>query len=134
MIRVGITGSKHYINQIKIGEFIKKLKSTFGPTVTIVSGGYGDVDSAVKEYALEFGLGYSEYNPSFTGYNEYSALHQSYYGKNEHISHLPNRYSHMYNEVDKMLLFISPDSSVDADLKHLIKRLKKGEISWKIIM
>ena len=61
---------------------IHELKIKFGPHLEIVSSGSKNgADKYAKKYALELDCNYIEFNPAHTPRNLYSALHDSYYGK-----------------------------------------------------
>lgn len=107
MYRVGIICSEDYYREKPIQEFIVKLKKEFGTTATVLGAGNSKGgDSYVKKYALHNGLTYKEYNPSFTGQNMYSALEESYYGKNFHPTHFQHRYQMLINNSDVVVFFV----------------------------
>lgn len=105
MYRIAIIGGTDNDSTTKVKEFLFKVKKAFGETATIFSGGNPTgIEYAVKKYALEFGLTYKEFNPSFTGHNVYSFLPAEYFGKGRHPSHYPHRYQEMLIRTDKLLI------------------------------
>ena len=89
MSRIAVIGNTDWQNKRKIQETLQMLKRKFGDTLIVVgAGGNEGANSMVRKYTLEFGLQYEEYNPSFSGYNMYSAMPESYYGKPYHFSQL----------------------------------------------
>lgn len=129
MFRIAIIGSSTCFKTKEVKEFLFKVKSTFGKTATILSGGNSEgIEREVKKFAIEFELPYLEYNPSFTGKNLYSALSDEYYTKGFHPSHFSHRYECMLSKVDKLIIGDSPDSK-DAKLYQSIgKKAEKKKI------
>jgi|TARA_Y100000034_G_scaffold48743_1_gene60289 predicted Rossmann fold nucleotide-binding protein DprA/Smf involved in DNA uptake len=82
MKKVGIVGSRRYLNKKKIKEFVFKLMEKFGDDVEIVSGGckYG-ADKYAKKFALEFDMKYVEFPPLHESYNQHCILERDDYGK-----------------------------------------------------
>jgi hypothetical protein len=134
MYKIAIIGSKDYVKESNVANFIKKIKNQFGPTATILSGGNdAGAETWVKKYSLELGFKFKEYNPSFTGYRMYSALKESYYGKGFHKSHFYDRYKRMIQEADKLVIFTDSNSKLHPDLEYAITEAKKKNISHVII-
>jgi hypothetical protein len=132
MYKIAITGDPDYIKKSTIGKFVKKIKDQFGTTATILSGGTEQgPDAWIKEYSFDFKLQYKEYNPSYTGYNKYSALDESYYGKKFHPSHLYDRYRRMLFESDRLVIFTS--KKLTKELDYLIKNAEKKNIPYIIV-
>lgn len=106
MYRIAIIGPESCVDKTKkVQEFLFKVKTTFGNTATIISGGnLSGIEKDVKKYAIQFELPYLEYNPSFTGRNQFSAMHDSYYGKNFHSSHYRHRYDEMLKRIDRLVI------------------------------
>ena len=76
---------------------------------------------------MEFGINYSEYNPSFSGYNLYSAMPESYYGKSYHFSQLHHRMKLIAEKCDYMMI-LTQDTTLDPVLKTAytnVNKLKK---------
>lgn len=131
MYKIGISGNPDYVKKSSVGAFIKKVKDQFGPTATILSGGTDrGPESWAKEFSIDFNLQYKEFNPSFTGHNQYSALYESYYGKKFHPSHLYDRYQRMILECDRVVIFAT---SLTKELEFLIKKTKKRNIPYIIV-
>ncbi len=92
MNRVAVVGNTNWQNKRKVQETLQMLKRKFAEELIVVgAGGNEGANSMVRKYALEFGIDYEEYNPSFSGYNMYSAMPESYYGKPYHFSQLHHR-------------------------------------------
>jgi len=131
MYKIAIVGNSDYVKKSKVGNFIKKIKDQFGPTATILSGGTElGPESWVKEFSIDFNLKYKEFNPSFTGHNQYSALNESYYGKKFHPSHFYDRYQRMLFECDRLVIFAN---SLTKELEYLIQKSKKRNIPYIIV-
>ena len=65
-MRVAVIGNKEWQNKRKVQDVLQNLKKQFGSDVTIVgAGGSEGANYMVRKFALEFGIPYSEYNPSY---------------------------------------------------------------------
>ena len=105
MTRIAVIGNTNGQNRRKIQETLQMLKKKFDDNLVIVgAGGNEGANSMVRKYALEFGLQYEEYNPSFSGYNVYSAMPESYYGKPYHFSQLHHRMKLIAERCDYMMI------------------------------
>lgn len=134
MYNIAICGSNDYVSESKVALLIKSIYKKFGQGVNILSGGgENGAEKWVKEYAFEFGLNYIEYNPSFTGHNEYSALPNEYFGKKMHVSHFFDRYLKMLQNTDKLFIFISSNSTIEPELQYLYKKAKERRIKTILI-
>ncbi len=92
MTKVAVIGNTNWQNKRKVQETLRMLKTKFPDNLVILgAGGAEGANSYVRKYALEFGMDYSEFNPSFSGYNLYSAMPEAYYGKKYHFSQLHHR-------------------------------------------
>lgn len=132
MIKIGIIGSTNVFKKTDIKELLYKIKETFGPLAIIYSGGnLQGVELDVKECALNFGMVYREFNPSFSGKNEYSCMGGGYYGKPYHFSHFYDRYKHLVWEVDK--LFVYTDAHNKKFHNDIIKKATKKGIGVAVI-
>ena len=75
MKRVAVIGNTNWQNKRKVQETLRNLKQRFGDDVVVLGGGGAEgANSMVRKFALEFGMQYEEYNPSFSGYNVHSAM------------------------------------------------------------
>jgi hypothetical protein len=128
MTRIAIIGNTGWQNRRKVQETLQKLKSQFNDDLIIVgAGGNEGANSMVRKYTLEFGLRYEEYNPSFSGYNMYSAMPESYYGKPYHFSQLHHRMKLIAERCDYMMIMTNEDT-LDPVLKtayNNVNKLKK---------
>lgn len=117
MYNIGIIGSNNYFKQDKVLALFEKIKFTFGKTATILSGGNEKgIERDVKKLALDLGMKYKEYNPSWSGYNLYSQCEEKYYGKKFHCSHAYDRYKQLVNNCDYLFIFIDKSNELQ-DMK-----------------
>jgi len=125
MKRIAIIGNTDWQNKRKIQETLQLVKRKFGDDVIVVgAGGNEGANSMVRKYALEFGLTYEEYNPSFSGHNMYSAMPESYYGKPYHFSQLHHRMQLIAERCDYMMI-LSNQMQLDPVLQTAWTRTKK---------
>jgi len=78
----------------------------------------------IRKYALEFGMNYKEYNPSYSGYNLYSAMPKTYYGKSYHFSQLHHRMKLIAQNCDYMIIMTN-ESTLDPFLKTAYSNINK---------
>jgi hypothetical protein len=125
MIKVAVVGNKEWQNRRKIQEVLRNLKDKFGSDILVVgAGGSEGANHMVKKYSLEFGMKYQEYNPSYTGYNLYSALPESYYGKRYHFSQLLHRMRLLAENCDYMIM-LNNQSNMNPQLQTAYNKIKK---------
>ena len=131
MTRIALIGSTGWQNRRKVQETLQKLKSQFNDDlnelIIVGAGGNEGANSMIRKYSLEFGLRYEEYNPSFSGYNMYSAMPESYYGKPYHFSQLHHRMKLIAERCDYMMIMTNEDA-LDPVLKtayNNVNKLKK---------
>ena len=128
MKRVAVIGNTDWQNKRKIQETLQMLKRKFGDDLILVgAGGSEGANNMVRKYALEFGIQYEEYNPSFSGHNMYSAMPESYYGKSYHFSQLHHRMKLIAERCDYMMIMTNEDA-LDPVLKtayNNVNKLKK---------
>jgi hypothetical protein len=67
---------------------------------------------------------FEEYNPSFSGYNLYSAMPESYYGKKYHFSQLHHRMKLIAEHCDYMMI-MSNDTQLAPVLKTAYTNIHK---------
>lgn len=135
--KIGIIGTKSYSNSLKINTLFNTIKRNFGNFAIIQSGGNTTgVEWMAKKLALELNMTYKEYNPSYTGWNMYSALDQEYYGKKFHTSHLVDRYKKLIYNTDHLFIFIEGGKTDQFDLNHIIKLLQasKFKCNYRIVV
>ena len=120
MTRIAIIGNTGWQNKRKVQDTLQKLKSQFSDDlndlIIVGAGGNEGANSMVRKYALEFGINYQEFNPSFSGYNLYSAMPESYYGKSYHFSQLHHRMKLIAEQCDYMMI-LTNESQLDPVLK-----------------
>jgi len=131
MTRIAIIGNTGWQNKRRVQDTLQKLKSQFSDDlndlIIVGAGGNEGANSMVRKYTLEFGLRYEEYNPSFSGYNMYSAMPESYYGKTYHFSQLHHRMKLIAERCDYMMIMTNEDA-LDPVLKtayNNVNKLKK---------
>lgn len=128
MKRIAIIGNTDWQNRRKVQETLQSLKQQFQDDVSIIgAGGNEGANSMIRKYALEFGMNYEEYNPSFSGRNIYSAMPDSYYGKPYHFSQLHHRMKLIAERCDYMMIMTNEDA-LDPVLKtayNNVNKLKK---------
>lgn len=131
MIKVAVIGNTNWQNKRKIQETLRMLKLKFPDGVTVVgAGGAEGANSFIRKYAIEFAMDYKEFNPSFSGYNLYSAMPESYYGKPYHFSQLHHRMKLLAQSCDYMMI-LTNEVTLDPVLKtayNNITKLKKPVI------
>ena len=131
MTKVAVIGNTGWQNRRKVQETLQKLKSKFNDDLDdlliVGAGGNEGANSMIRKYALEFGLQYKEYNPSFSGYNMYSAMPESYYGKSYHFSQLHHRMKLIAEQCNYMMI-LTNEEALDPVLKTAytnVNKLKK---------
>ena len=116
MTKVAVIGNKNWQNRRKVQEILQGLKSKFDEVIIVGAGGNEGANSMIRKYALEFGMNYIEYNPSYSGYNLYSAMPKTYYGKSYHFSQLHHRMKLIAQNCD-YLIIMTNDSTMDPFFK-----------------
>jgi UDP-glucose 6-dehydrogenase len=128
MKQVAVLGNTNWQNRRKIQKTLTELKHRFANEVTVLgAGGKEGANSMIRKYTLEFGLNYKEYNPSFSGYNLYSAMPKTYYGKQYHFSQLHHRMKLLAQNCDYMIIMTN-EEKLDPVLKtayNNVNKLKK---------
>lgn len=105
-MKIGIISSKNYQNDKVIYDLFYFIKTKVGNKNCVIVGAANDgTDSLIKELAISNQFQYVEFNPSYTGKNEYSYEKNTYYDKNYHISHLYDRYNKLFRYCDKLIIF-----------------------------
>jgi len=125
MVKIAIIGNTGWQNKRKVQQTLTDLKKKFSNELMIIgAGGNEGANSMVRKYALEFGIEYKEYNPSFSGYNLYSAMPESYYGKRYHFSQLHHRMKLIAEQCDYMMIMTN-DTTLGPVLKTAFNNSKK---------
>jgi len=125
MTKVAVIGNTGWQNRRKIQQTLQELKQRFADDLIIIgAGGTEGANSMVRKYALEFAIQYKEYNPSFSGYNLYSAMPESYYGKAYHFSQLHHRMKLIAEQCDYMMILTNEDA-LDPVLKTAYTNVNK---------
>ena len=126
-MKVAIIGNTGWQNKRKVRDVLFELKQRFGSDLTVLgAGGNEGANFMVRKYALEFEMHYQEYNPSFSGYNLYSALPESYYGKKYHFSQLHHRMKMLSQNCD-YLMILTNETKLDPVLKTAYNTANKSE-------
>ena len=123
-MRVAIVGNNEWQNRRKLQEVLQKLKLLYDDVIIIGAGGKEGANFMVRKYALEFGMPYEEYNPSYSGHNLYSALPESYYGKNYHFSQLLHRMRLLAENCDYMII-MNNENTLNPQLKTAYNKIQK---------
>jgi predicted Rossmann-fold nucleotide-binding protein len=124
MTKVAVIGNKNWQNRRKVQEILQGLKSKFDEVIIVGAGGNDGANSMIRKYALEFGMNYIEYNPSYSGYNLYSAMPKTYYGKSYHFSQLHHRMKLIAQNCDYMIIMTN-ESTMDPFLKTAYSNINK---------
>jgi predicted Rossmann fold nucleotide-binding protein DprA/Smf involved in DNA uptake len=120
-IRVAIVGSRQYLNNRKIKDFIYRLKEKYGEEVEIVSGGQPlGADGIAKHIALEFGMNYIEFPPAHYKHNIHCKLSAEYYGKKYYVSNFFKRNKQIAEYSDIVVAFI-PDGIESRGTMNTVK-------------
>ena len=126
-MKIAVIGNTGWQNKRKVRDVLFELKQRFGPEVVIIgAGGNEGANYMVRKFALEFEMKYQEYNPSFSGYNMYSALPDSYYGKKYHFSQLHHRMKMLAESCD-YLMILTNETKLDPVLKTAYNTANKSE-------
>jgi len=125
MTKVAVIGNTGWQNRRKVQQTLQELKQRFGTELIVIgAGGNEGANSMVRKYALEFGMNYQEFNPSFSGYNLYSAMPESYYGKPYHFSQLHHRMKLIAEHCNYMMIMTN-ETTLDPVLKTAWNNVKK---------
>lgn len=123
-MKVAVIGNKDWQNKRKVQETLRELKTKFDEVQVIGAGGSEGANNMVRKYALEFGMNYKEYNPSYSGYNLYSAMPKTYYGKSYHFSQLHHRMKLIAENCDYMIIMTN-ENKMDPVLKTAYSNINK---------
>jgi hypothetical protein len=127
LVKVAVIGNTGWQNRRKVQQTLQELKKRFSDALVILgAGGVEGANSMVRKYAIEFEIQYEEYNPSFSGYNLYSAMPESYYGKPYHFSQLHHRMKLLAERCNYMMIMTNEDA-LDPVLKTAYNNVKKLE-------
>jgi hypothetical protein len=130
-MKIAIIGSRDWQSRRKVQDVLSRLKQLDEPVTILGQGGTEGAAAMVKKYALEFGMNYSEFNPSYTGRNLYSAMPEAYYGKKYHFSQLLHRMTLITDACDKMIVLSA--GKLDPQLDTAVKRARKKNKSVVIL-
>lgn len=126
-MKIAVIGNTGWQNKRKVRDILFELKQRYGTDVIIIgAGGNEGANYMVRKFALEFEMKYQEYNPSFSGYNMYSALPDSYYGKKYHFSQLHHRMKMLAESCD-YLMILTNETKLDPVLKTAYNTANKSE-------
>ena len=124
-MRIGVIGNKEWQNKRKIQQVLTDLKQRFSNNLIVIGGGGNEgANFMIRKFALEFGIQYEEYNASYTGHNLYSALPESYYGKNYHFSQLLHRMRLLAENCD-YLVIMNNQKDLNPQLKTAYNKINK---------
>ena len=125
-MKVAVIGNKNWQNKRKVQQTLRELKTKFSDVTIIGAGGSEGANHMVRKYALEFGIDYSEYNPSYSGFNLYSAMPLTYYGKSYHFSQLHHRMKLIAENCDYMII-LTNEETLDPFLKTAYNTINKRD-------
>ena len=124
-MRIAVIGNKEWQNKRKVKQILSELKQKFTNDLVIVSGGGTEgANYMIRKFALEFGITYQEYNPSYTGRNLYSMLPESYYGKKYHFSQLLHRMRILAENCDYMII-LNNQNEMNPQLQTAYNKINK---------
>ena len=123
-MKIAIIGNKEWQNKRKVQEILTKLRSDYDNPIIVGAGGKEGANFMVRKYALEFGMKYEEYNPSYSGHNLYSALPEGYYGKSYHFSQLLHRMRILAENCDYMIV-LNNQTELNPQLKTAYNKINK---------
>ena len=126
--RIAIVGSRVYTNNIKVKNFIFKLKEKYKDEVEIVSGGQPQgVDGYAKKYALELDMVYKEFPPAHYTWNMHCVLPATEYKKPYYISNYFKRNKQVVDYSDIIVAFMPNGNETRGTMNTLnyAKRKKK---------
>jgi hypothetical protein len=127
MIQVAVIGSTGWQNKRKVQQTLQELKKKFADDLVVIgAGGSEGANHMVRKYSIEFAIEYKEFNPSFSGFNLYSAMPEAYYGKSYHFSQLHHRMKLIAEKCDYMMI-LTNEQSLDPVLKTAFNTVKKLE-------
>ena len=125
MNKIAVIGNTGWQNRRKVQDMLQRLKKQFGAELIVIgAGGNEGANHMVKKYALEFDIQYEEFNPSFSGYNIYSAMPETYYGKPYHFSQLHHRMKLIAEHCDYMIIMTN-EEKLDPVLKTAYTNINK---------
>ena len=124
-MRIAVIGNNEWQNKRKIQQVLTDLKQRFGNELIIIgAGGSEGANHMIRKFTLEFGIQYKVCNASYTGYNLYSALPESYYGKKYHFSQLLHRMKILSENCD-CLVIMNNEESLNPQLKTAYNKINK---------
>lgn len=113
-VRVGIVGSRRYINSIRIKNSIFDLKNRFGNQLVIVSGGQPQgADGIAKSSALSLGVIYKEFPPAHYKWNPYCVKPEFFYNQQYYPGNFFIRNEEIVKYSDYVLCFINPGVKIE---------------------
>jgi len=128
-MKIAVIGGERYEDIRKIREFVFNIKQKLGTHVTIATRGKRiGTEYWVKKYALEFGLGYVEYNAAFTPRTLYSGMPDEYYNKRMNPTHFLHQYDCVVENCDKIVYFGGIKRSEKLHFNRVLKRYRKSVI------
>jgi len=124
-MKIAVIGNKEWQNKRKVQDVLNNIRKQFENNAIIVgAGGTEGANYLVRKFALEFGMKYEEYNPSYSGRYLYSALPESYYGKKYHFSQLLHRMRMLAENCDYMII-LNNENKMNPQLKTAYSKINK---------
>lgn len=129
LTKIAIIGPTNCVTKgKKVKESLFKLKDRFD-TVVLSGGNTVGIEAEVKEHVIKFNIPYYEFNPSFSGHNQYSFLDEKYFGKSYHYTQLIDRYDRMLRYgVDVLVFGMDDGSDLDKLYINFLKKVDKLKI------
>ena len=126
-VKIGVIGSREYVNMRKIKDVIFKLKERFGEDLEIVSGEQKQgADGMAKKIALELDMKYVSFPPAHYPYNSHCILEQTEYAKPYRVWNYSARNKQIAEYSDYIFAFI-PKGKESKGTNDTIKHAKKLE-------
>lgn len=136
-VRIGVVGSRKYININKIRRAIMSFKRRFGDDLVLVSGGCrSGADRIVRDLVDHDGeigeIEYEEFPPRHQNYNQYCVLPKEEYGKEYDVGHFFERNTEIAERVDYLFAFI-PASVEAKGTMDTVEKVRDKEKKVKIV-
>jgi hypothetical protein len=134
MMKVAIIGSREYTNKRKIKDFVFQLKEKFGDELEIVSGGAKQgSDKYAKQFALEFGINYSEFPPYHEPHNIH-CIHGAFrYGKPYNVGYYHKRNKEIVEYSDYVSAFVSNPERISRGTGSALEYCRKNNKKFVIL-
>lgn len=134
-MKIGIIGPETFFQPRKVKDLLFKLHTKFGSELIIYSGGNKTgIEYDVRKYSCEFEINYYEFNPSWTGFNMFSAMPETYYDKPEHFTQYLHRYDLMLRTINAVFIGWQPDDKLWKVYQNVIRSMSKKNIPYTFLI